>query len=81
MRDHDNIEVKSVIDAVAFFVLYDDGPLTCEHFYCSAAGDENRTEVFVVPRSDFVKWLTDVKPNDNEVILSENRPKLRENHM
>jgi len=81
-RDHDNIEVKSAADAVAFFVLYDDGPLTCEHFYCTAAGDENKTEVFVVPRSDFIKWLTEVKPdNDKELILLENRPESGENHM
>jgi len=30
-RDHDNIEVKTVIDIVAYYVMYDDGPLKFRH--------------------------------------------------
>ena len=56
-RDHDNIEVNTVADAIALFVLTDDGPAVCSHYYCSAAGDEDCTEVFVVPRWDFPLWL------------------------
>ena len=56
-RDHDNIEVNTVADAIALFVLTDDGPAVCSHYYCSGAGDEDCTEVFVVPRWDFPLWL------------------------
>ena len=56
-RDHDNIEVNTVADAIALFVLTDDGPAVCSHYYCSAAADEDFTEVFVVPRRDFPLWL------------------------
>ena len=56
-RDHDNIEVNTVADAIALFVLTDDGPAVCSHYYCSGAGDEDCTEVFVVPRRDFPLWL------------------------
>ncbi len=56
-RDHDNIEVNFVSDAVALFMLPDDSPQWCSHFYCSAAGDVNRTEVYVVPQTDFERWL------------------------
>ena len=55
--DHDNIEVNTVADAIALFVLTDDGPAVCSHYYCSGAGDEDCTEVFVVPRWDFPLWL------------------------
>lgn len=55
-RDHDNIEVNFVIDAVAHHVMVDDGALECRHHYCSAAGTDERTEVYVVPEADFVKW-------------------------
>ena len=75
IRDHDNIETKAVVDAVAFYVLFDDGPYACEHYYCSTTGDENKTEIYVVPQSDLEKWIHNVKNNENrEMMLYENRP-------
>ena len=56
-RDHDNIELNTVVDAIAMFFLVDDTPLECRHYYCSTAGDEERTEVYIVPRADFESWL------------------------
>lgn len=56
-RDHDNIELNTVVDAIAMFFLVDDTPMECRHYYCSAAGDEERTEVYIVPRADFESWL------------------------
>ena len=55
-RDHDNIEVNYLIDCIALHVMVDDGALECRHHYCSAEGTEERTEVYVVPEGDFVKW-------------------------
>ena len=55
-RDHDNIELNFVTDTVALYVMEDDAPLKCEHFHCSAPGSEERTEVYVVPQTDFMKW-------------------------
>jgi len=56
-RDHDNIELNTVVDAIAMFFLVDDTPLECRHYYCSVAGDEERTEVYIVPRDQFPSWL------------------------
>lgn len=56
-RDHDNIEINMVTDIVAAFVLPDDGPEVCNNYYCTAEGSEERTEVFVVPQTDFATWL------------------------
>ncbi|MEY8389875.1 DUF6100 family protein [Lachnospiraceae bacterium 45-W7] len=56
-RDHDNIEVNMVSDIVAMYVMPDDSPAVCSHYYCSAEGTENRTEVYVVPKWDFPIWL------------------------
>lgn len=56
-RDHDNIEVNMVADAVAFYTMPDDGPLVCARYYCSAAAKSDRTEVYVVPQCDFKYWL------------------------
>ena len=56
-RDHDNIELNTVVDAIAMFFLVDDTPLECRHYYCSAAGDVEKTEVYIVPRTEFQHWL------------------------
>lgn len=56
-RDHDNIEVNMVSDIVALYVMPDDGPQVCSHYYCSAEGSEDRTEVYVVPKDNFEAWL------------------------
>lgn len=56
-RDHDNIEINMVTDIVALYAMVDDCPVRCRHYYCSAAGDQERTEVYVVPQQDFIRWL------------------------
>lgn len=61
MRDHDNIETNMVTDIIAMYVLPDDSPAVCAHYYCSAAGCENRTEVYIVPKHDFPSWLLEEK--------------------
>lgn len=57
-RDHDNIEVNQITDALAMYVMRDDGPTLCSHYHCMARAPENRTEVYVIPQKDFVKWLS-----------------------
>lgn len=56
-RDHDNIEINMVSDIVAMYVMPDDGPEVCSHYYCSAEGMEERTEVYVIPQREFPMWL------------------------
>ncbi len=57
MRDHDNYEVNMVTDIVALYTMPDDSPAFCTHFYCTARGESDHTEVYVVPVKDFRKWL------------------------
>ncbi len=57
-RDHDNVEINAVTDIVALFVMLDDSPHICEHYYASKSGTENRTEVFVLPKRDLEKFRT-----------------------
>ncbi|MBQ7767968.1 MAG: hypothetical protein IJ403_03690 [Oscillospiraceae bacterium] len=70
-RDHDNIELNTVVDAVAMFFLVDDTPFECRHYYCSMIGDEESTEVFIVPRNEFGIWLSQEKnirkPNNEKI--------------
>ncbi len=78
MRDHDNIEINIVTDIVSLYILPSDNPFVCTHYYCSAMGESERTEVYVVPKSEFVIWLESEKNIPNEgVYLYENLEKNR----
>ena len=72
-RDHDNIELNTVVDAVAMFFLVDDTPFECRHYYCSLVGNEESTEVFIVPRNEFEAWLSQEKN-----IRKSNKVKMQE---
>lgn len=56
-RDHDNLEVKTITDMIALFLMPDDNPTICQHFHCSAAGDEEHTEIYLIPQSKFPECL------------------------
>ena len=56
-RDHDNIETKQVADVVALFTMVDDSPKHCFHLSEGSEGDENQTEIYVVPDKDFMSWI------------------------
>ena len=56
LRDHDNIELNAVVDALALYVLRDDAPLACQHHYCSMTGERDATLVYVLSADDFPEW-------------------------
>ena len=56
-RDHDNIETNMVSDIVAMFTLIDDSPKYCSHFSIYALGNEERTEVYVIPNKEFCDFI------------------------
>lgn len=65
-RDHDNIEVNMVTDIITLYLLPDDAPRRCAHYYCSAAGEVDCTEIYVVPTSRFPMWLEAAQTDDLE---------------
>lgn len=65
-RDHDNIEVNMVTDILTLYLLPDDAPKRCSHYYCSAAGVKDGTEVYVIPTSQFPAWLAAEQSDDLE---------------
>ena len=56
-RDHDNIELNVIIDALAMNLLPDDSPLTLRHYYFSKPTDEDSTEIFLIPNKNFIDFL------------------------
>ncbi len=58
-RDHDNIELNSVVDIIALYVLLDDSALKLRHYYYSCIDDKDSTDIFIVPNKDFLCFLTE----------------------
>lgn len=75
-RDHDNIELNMVTDTVAVRVMADDSPMLCRHYYCSTLGESERTEMYVIPRSDFFLWLEMEDHIPEEGLKVENNPSI-----
>lgn len=57
IRDHDNIEIKKVIDIIASHFMVDDSGRFCSHFYTSAVGEKEVTEVYVMNKNRLKYWL------------------------
>lgn len=57
IRDHDNIEAKKVIDVIANHLLIDDSGRYCSHFYTSAEGKKEATEIYVMDKKRLKYWL------------------------
>lgn len=60
LKDHDNFEVKQVIDILSAFVLTDDNPKWCSHYMdyrMSRIGEKCHSEIYIVPQSRFVDFL------------------------
>lgn len=66
LRDHDNIETNMAADCVALYVMEDDGPTACSHYECSAQGNREQTEIYVVPQAEFPQWLLSEKSMPEE---------------
>lgn len=73
-RDHDNIEINMVSDCIALYVMTDDAPGLCSHYYCSAAAAAERTEVYVVPQREFTAWLEAEKTMPDEGVKLHDSP-------
>lgn len=57
MLDHDNIEIKTVIDAIALNILQDDNPSRCAFYMDYEIGDYRHTEIDIVPEREFCQYL------------------------
>ena len=57
VRDYDNVETKQVLDAVAVFVMTDDGGRFCDVYHSTEYGTKDRTLLSVMSKNIFKKWV------------------------
>ena len=59
VRDYDNLEVKQYMDAVATWLLIDDGGLLCDVYHTTELGDTDCTRMFIMDPAWFPTWLSE----------------------
>ncbi len=57
--DHDNKEIKQIIDAISAFVIPDDSDNYLSLYQCSSDGEYNHTNVYVMNKKQFGKFVSD----------------------
>lgn len=59
VRDYDNLEIKQYLDAVAAWLLTDDGGLFCDVYHTTELGENDCTRMFIMDSSRFPAWLAE----------------------
>lgn len=62
VRDHDNVECKQVLDAVALFFLPDDSGAYCDIYHTSRIGAADETRIYILSSEQFPFWLMKQNP-------------------
>ena len=55
--DHDNIELKGILDVINTFLLTDDGGMLCDIFNTSEYGEMDMVQISVMKKHMFPEWL------------------------
>jgi len=60
-RDHDNIEIKGIIDVINTFLLTDDNGFLCSIYSTSEFSQVDCTRISIMEKDMFSDWLLDMK--------------------
>ena len=57
IRDHDNIEIKGIINVINLFLLTDDSGSLCDIYSASEIAEDDFTKITIVDKDMFPEWL------------------------
>jgi hypothetical protein len=63
IRDHDNIELKGILDIISTFLMEDDNGLLCNTYNMTELSDKDYTLVSIMNKNSFLDWLAARKTN------------------
>lgn len=66
VRDNDNRDYKQVVNTIAYWLLPDDSPKYCSMFNGTKFGEQDGTDIYIVPKEKFGEWFA----QNSEAILS-----------
>ena len=61
VRDHDNMEIKGIIDVINLFLLTDDTGSLCDIYSASKIGDNDLTQITILEKDLFPEWILNHK--------------------
>lgn len=61
MKDHDNFDLKLIIDYLANNLLPDDSPDYCSHYMDYVMDTKDFSEIFIVPEDQFIDFIKEFK--------------------
>lgn len=59
-RDHDNVEITSLLNELSLWVLGGDDSQTMDLFQFATKQEQNRTVIHIIHRSKFLDWVVNV---------------------
>ena len=59
IRDHDNIDLKALLDTVGTFVMKDDGGKYCNIYNMTEYGKKDCTSISIMKQDKFIEWLSE----------------------
>lgn len=59
-RDHNNVEITSLLNELSLWVLGGDDPQTMDLFQFATKQEQNRTVIHIIHRSKFLDWVVNV---------------------
>jgi len=61
IRDYDNLELKSILDAAAMFLMDSDAGLWCDTYHTTELGERDCMRMFLMDTSRYPQWYAERK--------------------
>lgn len=73
-RDHDNVELTSLLNELSLWVLGGDDPQTMDLFQFATEAEQNCTVIHIVHRFKFRKWIEEVWGKNRKMQITDFTP-------
>ncbi len=70
VKDYDNLELKTILDVISTYVLFDDSGLYCDSHYTTELGETDQIIVTIMEKKRFPEWL--MNREKHKITISEN---------
>lgn len=73
-RDHDNVELTSLLNELSLWVLGGDDSQAIDIFQFATKRERNRTVIHIIHRSNFPDWVTNVWGKNHKIQIIDSTP-------
>jgi len=73
-RDHDNVELTSLLNELSLWVLGGDDPQTMDLFQFATEAEQNCTVIHIIYRSNFPDWVVNIWGKNRKIQITDFTP-------